>query len=208
MAGIAKDVRRALPITGLVFLMWVILWVLWRASLQWATSRTGRLAPLAIVESLVFMVAMAAVIAFVWGVLLLISRRRDRAIVFLLSALAVLATGPVLGPFVHQFRHQRFREFAERSRPLVAAIQSYERDNGHPPNALETLVPAYLPETPTTGMGAFPAYLYSTECRSSRWCLTVPVAATPLQWEALRYAPSQDCARGTIRFDGWVLDVG
>lgn len=204
----ALGVRRAVPTVGVVLLSWVCLWLLWRASLQWATSRTGSIAPLAIVQSLVFAVAIAALVALVWGILLLISRRRDRGILFLLSALVVIGTGPVMGPYIQQFRHERFGEFAARSRPLLSAIDSYERDNGHPPKALEALVPGYLQEVPTTGMGAFPAYLYSTECHSSRWCLAVPVGATLLQWEALRYAPSQACTRGYICFDGWILDIG
>jgi hypothetical protein len=99
------------------------------------------------------------------------------------------------------------KEFAVRSRPVVAAIEAYEREKGHPPPDLQALVPGYLPSVPSTGMGAFPDFIYRADGRGG-WRLRVPVGVTPFEWEALEYRPSQGSPRPPTRFDGWELDVG
>ena len=208
MGGLANDLRRAVPIASVVLVAWLSLMGLWGAVVWWATSPHGHFVPLAVCESLVYAFVTLALLGMVWGVLLLVSRSRARAILFLLSSFAVLTTGPVVGPRVHEIREKRFLEFAVRSRPVLAAIEAFQRRQGRPPETLEALVPDYLHAVPTTGMGAFPEYLYSSgQSASCPWRLSVPVGATPLAWESLVYCPSQSRPPGTS-FDGWVLDVG
>lgn len=57
-------------------------------------------------------------------------------------------------------RREAFAALAERSRPLIDAIGAFERAEGRPPASLDELVPLYLSEVPTTGMGAYPRYIY------------------------------------------------
>jgi hypothetical protein len=208
MVGLANDVRRGLPLTGTVLVGWLSLLGLWGGAVWWATAPHGHFIPLAICELLVFAFAIVALLGVIWALLLFVSRNRGRAILFLMPSMAILATGPVIGPRVYQLRAQRFQEFAVRSRPLLAAIEDYHRRQGRPPETLKALVPEYLDAVPTTGMGAFPEYLYSAgESGSCPWRLAVSVGATPLAWESLVYWPSQCRPRGPS-FDGWVLDVG
>jgi len=61
---------------------------------------------------------------------------------------------------VSQFRHDAFVALAERSAPLVQAIEYYERQNGHPPKNLDMLVPNPFPSLPRTGIRAYPDYEY------------------------------------------------
>jgi hypothetical protein len=71
-----------------------------------------------------------------------------------------------------------FARFAERSRPLVAAIERFETERGRPPADLAELVPDYLPALPRTGMARYPHYTYRTEPDSrvpfeDRWALYI-----------------------------------
>jgi hypothetical protein len=54
-----------------------------------------------------------------------------------------------------------FAALAERSRPIVSAIQAYTRENGRPPESLDDLVPRQIDRIPSTRMPAYPAYEYS-----------------------------------------------
>jgi hypothetical protein len=58
-------------------------------------------------------------------------------------------------------RQWAFSALAERSRPIVSAIQAYAREHGHPPQSLNDLVPRQLDRIPSTRMPAYPAYEYS-----------------------------------------------
>jgi len=71
-------------------------------------------------------------------------------------ALGVFAPGPAAG----HARSHAFARLADRSAPLIAAIRRYESIHGHPPDVLDDLVPALLPEVPATEMPAYPAYEY------------------------------------------------
>ncbi len=66
----------------------------------------------------------------------------------------------------------------ERGQPIIDALRSFERDHGHPPGGLVALVPEYLPDIPTTGVDAYPDFLYreATAWRKTSWQLT---ASTP-----------------------------
>jgi len=61
---------------------------------------------------------------------------------------------------VSHLRHKTFAALAERAKPLVRAIEYYERQNGHPPDSLQNLVPDHFPSIPGTGIRAYPDYEY------------------------------------------------
>jgi len=84
-------------------------------------------------------------------------------------------------------RRVAFARLATRSQKVVAAIASYERENGSPPESLQSLVPAYIDHVPTTGLPAYPAYEYEV----------FPAAATA--WE-LRVLCSSGFMNGDIFF--------
>lgn len=60
-----------------------------------------------------------------------------------------------------QFRHDQFEALADRSKPLIEAIERFNNDSGRYPLSLEELIPAYLPEVPGTGIPVYPGYMYS-----------------------------------------------
>ena len=102
-----------------------------------------------------------------------------------------------------------------RARPLIAAIGLFERDRGAPPATLQELVPAYLPEVPTTGLAAYPQFVYTPTAEPStahdaargwRLCLPCPLL---MDLDALVYQPlsagaERASTRAGERFGDWV----
>lgn len=111
-------------------------------------------------------------------------------------------------------RDSAFDELAQRSQPLIEAIARYEDQTGLPPRSLDELVPAFLPESPRTGMGAYPSYRYKTYPEQggpwgeNQWRLSVPASSGLLNWDEFLYLPKQDSGRqnlGSHRQSGrWV----
>jgi hypothetical protein len=101
------------------------------------------------------------------------------------------------------FRRRAVERAIIRARPVVEAIRQYEREHKGAPASLYVLVPKYLLEVPTTGMGAFPNFEYVLE----RWRRQTAPAGTPMpivdpwylrvsmplamSWDELLYYPSQ-----------------
>lgn len=92
-------------------------------------------------------------------------------------------------------RSLAFHQLAERSAPLVAAVDMFEQDNGRPPQALVELVPRYLEEVPGTGMSAYPQFEYALGpgyCDGgNRWNISI-LAGDLLNWDAFFYCPRKD----------------
>jgi len=88
--------------------------------------------------------------------------------------------------------------FSERSQPLIAAIEKYERDQGAPPERLATLVPDYLPALPGTGMRACSEYQYVTgphtreEYAGNPWVLQVIPPVFGVGFDEVLYFPRQN----------------
>ncbi|MCB9884844.1 MAG: hypothetical protein H6838_05090 [Planctomycetes bacterium] len=85
----------------------------------------------------------------------------------------------------------------ERARPLIVAIDLFERDRGAPPATLQDLVPDYLPEVPTTGLVAYPAFAYAQAAPSGAagskgagWRLSLPCPLL-FDFDALVYRPAR-----------------
>lgn len=60
------------------------------------------------------------------------------------------------GSISNHIQRNALTQLAERSKPLVAAIKSYEQKFRHPPDSLNALVPEFIPKVPTTGIGTTP----------------------------------------------------
>ncbi len=140
---------------------------------------------------------------------------RPTARAFLRGLLALLISLGGLIPFsflgsVHEFSQQiendAYSKLANRSKPLVDAIRSYERDKDAAPPSLEALVPTYLKVVPATGFGAYPQYDYKR--REGTWFFgdnawTLSVRSTGFY--GVRFLPN-GCRKehhSAICFDGW-----
>ena len=112
------------------------------------------------------------------------------AIIFLLLAFGGLLLGKAI-------RHYAFDRLALRSAPLVAAIKDYEAAKGLPPPTLESLIPAYLPQVPRTGMMAYPKYEYyvgaiARDHVGNPWILTISTPGGGINFDEFMYFPLQN----------------
>ena len=138
------------------------------------------------------------------------ARRRNASLVFLISLACLIGftAGAVIG---NQIRHRAFVELAERSRPLVNALQSYEAQFGHPPQTLEELVPNFIPKVPKTGLGAYPKYEYVAGDEAKRfddnpWALYVFTPSGGINFDQFLYFPRQNYPKRG--YGGWLERIG
>lgn len=104
------------------------------------------------------------------------------------SCALIVALGVALTPMI---RRLQFDAFVVRSEPLLAAIASYEKDLGIPPDSLEALVPDYLESVPLTGMGAYPEFKYHPiGAVDSSWALMLFTPSVPMEFDQLWYLPN------------------
>jgi hypothetical protein len=109
-----------------------------------------------------------------------------------------------------EVRRAAFLALTERSAPLIAAIDRYERDHGAPPDSLAILVPSYMPSVPSTGMGAYPSYEYlhrkdAVILYGDRWALVIDTPTGVINFDEFYYLPSR---RYPARVSGYVERVG
>jgi hypothetical protein len=126
---------------------------------------------------------------------LLFPTKRRRALRVLAVCLAFVALSTVLGAIERDIRMDAFERLAERSRPLVDAVGRFEREKGHPPDALSDLVPEFLPTVPGTQIGAYPEYEYVSGHRAAsygdRWALVVPAPRGGINADHFYFVPSR-----------------
>jgi hypothetical protein len=125
-----------------------------------------------------------------------------------------------LGPVV---RRHAFAALAERSSVVVDAIKKYERQAGVPPATLAALVPDYLPSYPSTGMTAYPAYIYvpnpTPKRLAMRWDLYVDCSSGFLNYDRFMYSPltgiewtgkpmqdDEEKGKPTDRYGDWIYE--
>jgi hypothetical protein len=120
---------------------------------------------------------------------------RRRSLVLLVGCCLFVVVGVgalrVGGPI----RMAGFDRLAERSKPLVAAITDFTREQGRPPIDLHELVPTYLPEVPGTGMPAYPDFDYATDPQrwdANPWTLWVRTPAGGINFDMFMYLPRQN----------------
>lgn len=112
------------------------------------------------------------------------------------------ATGYVIGLLMglnisHDIRMKAFEQLAERSMPLVTAIEKYQGAHGSLPESLNSLVPQFLPEVPATGMAAYPEYNYAKGDDAARfegnpWVLWVFSPYGGINFDQFIYLPLQN----------------
>jgi hypothetical protein len=109
-----------------------------------------------------------------------------------------------------EIRHNGFVGLAQRSRPLVMAIQQFEAKHGKPPENLEQLVPEFLPDVPNTGIEAYPNYEYivvsdRTVYEGNSWILKVRTPSGGINWDIFLYFPKQNYPK--VGYGGWLEPV-
>lgn len=128
------------------------------------------------------------------------------------AALCSFAYGVAFVVSIHigeGIRMSAFGRLAERSKPLIAAIRSYEHNYGQPPESLSALVPEFIPIEPSTGMGAYPKYRYSTaptNFHGNPWVLTVFTPSGGINFDQFMYFPLTNYPK--TGYGGWLERVG
>jgi hypothetical protein len=106
-----------------------------------------------------------------------------------------------------QIRFEQMEHVAERGRPIVDAIEAFEKKNGHPPGSLDELVPDYLDTLPTTGIGACPEFYYHTGKpnvnEGNEWILSA-IPPCVAGFDDFRYFPRQNYPEGSALIGTWV----
>jgi hypothetical protein len=125
-----------------------------------------------------------------------VSKRLRRGSLLRLATVFAVFTSIILGLNVSRFiREHTFDQLTKRSRPLTQAIEEYVAVKGKPPAQLSDLVPAYISEVPTTGIGTYPDYELILPSEGSYyepypWVLRVQYSAGFMSFEEAVYAPS------------------
>ena len=110
--------------------------------------------------------------------------------IFFASAFVCIRVGGLV-------RDHAFHQLAERSQPLVSALEAYQAQEGSLPPSLEALVPKYLADVPNTQMGAYPEYEYyvgqeAMQYDSNPWVLVIQTPSGGINWDMFMYFPLQN----------------
>ena len=120
-----------------------------------------------------------------------------------LSALCLFMPGFLLS---REIRMTALRQMGVRTKPLIAAIEKYEKTKGHAPQELADLVPEFLSAVPKTGIGAYPNYDYTRlKDDSDAWELSVGCSVGLMNWDEFFYRPSKKYEK---RYGGWIEPAG
>lgn len=121
----------------------------------------------------------------------------------LLAASLYIAASAVGSRIGRSFRADGFQRIATNGCPLIDGIKAYIRIEGEPPPSLDALIPEYLSELPTTGIAAYPRYMYWEE-QNGTWRVFVPVGSG-LDWGSVVYSSSQIYPESWQRFGEWAV---
>jgi hypothetical protein len=160
---------------------------------------------------LVFVIpALAAVpIILVALVGLAFPRMRRYSAVLALCSVAYLVAFICSVRLGENVRMSAFQRLAERSKPLVAAVRAFEQKHGRPPESLQALVPEFLPSVPSTGLGAYPGYRYSTPASDydgNPWVITIFTPSGGINFDQFMYFPLTNYPK--TGYGGWLERVG
>lgn len=143
---------------------------------------------------------LGSLLAFISGCVLACIRKTRFAGIFVLLCAAGYLGGCNSRRIVFgNPRKETWTQFGERMMPLVAAIETYHRDHGSYPERLEVLVPKYIDQLPSTGMGNYTNYHYyvgSQAKEGNPWIIEVP-AGYGMGFDQFYYFPLQNYP------DGW-----
>jgi hypothetical protein len=140
---------------------------------------------------------------------LFLRRVRRYASILALCSVAYLLAFIVSLRLGESLRMSAFHRLAERSKPLVAAVRAFEQKHGRPPESLKALVPEFLPSVPSTGLGAYPEYRYSTPATNhggNPWIITVFTPSGGINFDQFMYLPLTNYPKRG--YGGWLERVG
>ncbi len=145
---------------------------------------------------------LSAIAALPTGLFACLFERWHRIGIWMLTASLVALVWFFLGPattgkWAMSKRMEAFGELAGRLTPLVQAIQRYQQDHGKPPDALEELIPDYIPSVPSTGMPAYKELRYHTgdeakDHEDNPWVLTIFCTSGGINFDQFMYFPRQN----------------
>lgn len=108
-----------------------------------------------------------------------------------------------------------FKRVAIQSRPLISAIQSYDKKYGHPPEKLQDLVPEFMNKIPRTGIADNPNYEYRVLSYGvnevDHWKLSIKPPRN--DYDIFFYYPSEqyyikDITGRNKKIEGWAYIFG
>ena len=131
--------------------------------------------------------------------------KRSRSAGLGLAYGALIAIGLVAADVVlySAVRDAGIRRLISRGDQIVAAIGSFERDQGRVPASLEELVPKYLAKIPTTEAAICPEFSYGGDSRS--WEIAVGLTQWILDDTRLLYHSDQQYGGCAYRYGPWAL---
>lgn len=159
----------------------------------------------------IFIPAIGCLFALVIAPFFLLIRSKQRSAAKILLGSLVFVVSSFVGLKVgHFIRMNAFHRLAVRSVPLIDAIEGYTDKYGGPPNSLEELVPEFLTEVPTTGIKAYPRFLYfsgeeAAKYESNRWALTVFTPSGGFNFDQFIYFPNQNYPE--TGYGGWLQKI-
>lgn len=87
---------------------------------------------------------------------------------FLCSIVYILVAFPI-ARMANSIRSSAFSRLATQPSPLVNAIHQFVQENKTPPKVLDDLIPKYIKKIPSTGMPAYPYYVYISGKKAEKW---------------------------------------
>ena len=122
---------------------------------------------------------------------------KEKSLKISVGSLAFFIVGVLMIQAGGWLRLNEFSKLAERSEPIILAIERFEKETGHAPKYLDMLVPVYLPEIPKTKMGAYPNYSYyagtkAEEYAGNPWVLEIFSPTAGINFDLFFYFPLQN----------------
>jgi len=173
--------------------------VLWVFVHYAAVASWGHDAPL-IMSGMFLGVAMAAVlVGLLVGLAAMVpSRSRRSGSVVILSTVVFLACFAVGDRAALAVRTGAFRDLATRLEAVIEAVGRFEAVHHRLPRDLSELVPHFLPDAPSTGMGGYPKLRYESGDETRRgffgnsWVLYLNCPSAPINFDTFIYLPLQN----------------
>lgn len=99
----------------------------------------------------------------------------------------------------------QLERFVERSKPLVAALESYQAKHGEAASSLDDLVPGAIEKIPDDGICASTGFDYRTAKDGSTWSLRLPIDVDAIEPIYLLYEPGHDYSHVPVmeRYGDW-----
>jgi hypothetical protein len=142
---------------------------------------------------------------------LLVSGGEIRAWVLRVMALGIFIFCVVcVSPSTRQFEEEQLTIVAENSKPLIAAINRYQKENGSPPRQLSDLVPRYLKLIPSSGVCNNQPFKYSIDS-GPLWQLNFRLPINGFDPDEFCFFPGiepKDFSRRGKNINGWLYYPG